>query len=141
VAEARQEVEAPEAVVLFERTRFVSWRHDLVEENLGELGDGLGSAGEGRLAGGALRRLPPGERRPEERSPDRWCRPHEVHEGDWWRRFHGEASACQLCFGVRKYPFTAHSWVETHGDPLDDDPGRRAGYTASHRVTAGPARR
>ena len=39
-----------------------------------------------------------------------------------------------LCFGVRKYPFGAHSWVEAHGERLDDDPPRIDGYTVIHRI-------
>jgi len=39
-----------------------------------------------------------------------------------------------LCFGVKKFPFTAHTWVEVLGDRLDDDPPRLQLYTVIHRV-------
>jgi hypothetical protein len=41
-----------------------------------------------------------------------------------------------LCFGVRKFPFEAHSWVESYGEPLDHDPARVRALTVIHR-TAG----
>jgi hypothetical protein len=40
----------------------------------------------------------------------------------------------ELCFGVKKFPFAAHSWVETCGERLDDDPGRLQRYVVIHRV-------
>lgn len=39
-----------------------------------------------------------------------------------------------LCFGVKKFPFSAHTWVEAFGEPLDDDPPRLQHYTVIHRV-------
>ena len=44
--------------------------------------------------------------------------------------------AAELCFGVKSYPFRAHSWVEAYGQLLDDDPPRIAGYTLIHRLSA-----
>jgi hypothetical protein len=40
----------------------------------------------------------------------------------------------ELCFGVKKFPFTAHTWVEVFGERLDDDPPRLQLYTVIHRV-------
>lgn len=40
----------------------------------------------------------------------------------------------ELCFAVKKYPFTAHAWVEAYGEPLDDEPSRLKRYTVIHRV-------
>lgn len=40
----------------------------------------------------------------------------------------------ELCFGVRKFSFGAHSWVEAYGEPLDDDPTRLTTYTVIYRV-------
>jgi hypothetical protein len=40
----------------------------------------------------------------------------------------------ELCFGVKKYPFSAHTWVEAFGESLDDDPPRLQHYTVIHRV-------
>ncbi len=40
----------------------------------------------------------------------------------------------ELCFAVKKYPFTAHAWVETYGEPLDDEPSRLRRYIVIHRV-------
>lgn len=40
----------------------------------------------------------------------------------------------ELCFAVKKFPFTAHSWVEAYGHPLDDEPARLRAYTVIHRV-------
>jgi hypothetical protein len=39
-----------------------------------------------------------------------------------------------LCFGVQKFPFMAHSWVEALGEQLDDDPSRLRFYTLIHRI-------
>jgi hypothetical protein len=39
-----------------------------------------------------------------------------------------------LCFGVKKFPFSAHTWVEAFGESLDDDPLRLQHYTVIHRV-------
>jgi Transglutaminase-like superfamily len=44
--------------------------------------------------------------------------------------------AAELCFGVKKYPFGAHAWVEAYGQPLDDDPPRLAAYTVIQRLSA-----
>jgi hypothetical protein len=41
----------------------------------------------------------------------------------------------EICFGVMKFPFGAHSWVEAYGEPLDDDPERLSAYTVIHRVS------
>jgi hypothetical protein len=40
----------------------------------------------------------------------------------------------ELCFAVKKFPFTAHSWVEVQRQPLDDAPARLLAYTVIHRV-------
>jgi hypothetical protein len=40
----------------------------------------------------------------------------------------------QLCFGVKKFPFAAHTWVESCGVVLDDDPPRLVHYTVIQRV-------
>ena len=42
--------------------------------------------------------------------------------------------AC-LVYGVRKFPFEAHAWVEAYGQILDDCPPRIAGYAVIHRAT------
>lgn len=39
-----------------------------------------------------------------------------------------------LCYGVKKFPFEAHAWVEAYGTVLDDRPSRIPGYTVIHRV-------
>jgi hypothetical protein len=39
-----------------------------------------------------------------------------------------------ICFGVRKFPFAAHTWVESFGEPLDDNPARLRQFTVIHRV-------
>ena len=39
----------------------------------------------------------------------------------------------EICFGVTKFPFGAHSWVEAYGEPLDDDPSRLSAYTVIYR--------
>ena len=41
----------------------------------------------------------------------------------------------ELCFGVKKFPFSAHSWIEVCGERLDDHPPRVQSYTVIHRVT------
>ena len=41
----------------------------------------------------------------------------------------------ELCYGVKKFPFAAHSWVETHGEILDDRPARIPQYTLIHQVS------
>lgn len=43
--------------------------------------------------------------------------------------------AAEICFGVRKFPFAAHSWVESFGELLDDDPPRVRQFTVIHRVS------
>jgi len=40
----------------------------------------------------------------------------------------------ELCFGVKKFPFAAHAWVESCGVILDDDPPRLGHYTVIQRV-------
>ena len=40
----------------------------------------------------------------------------------------------ELCFGVKKFPFAAHTWVEAWGEWLDDDPGRLRHYVVIHRI-------
>jgi len=47
-----------------------------------------------------------------------------------------QAIPAQLCFAVKKFPFTAHAWVETYGEPLDDEPSRLGRYTVIHRVAS-----
>ena len=42
--------------------------------------------------------------------------------------------AAELCFGVKKFPFSAHAWVEVLGERFDDDPRRVERYTVIHRV-------
>lgn len=44
--------------------------------------------------------------------------------------------AAELCFGVKKFPFAAHSWVEAYGVQLDDDPSRLEALTVIHRIRA-----
>ena len=39
-----------------------------------------------------------------------------------------------LCYGVKKFPFGAHSWVEAYGEVLDDDPETARRYVVIHRV-------
>jgi len=39
-----------------------------------------------------------------------------------------------ICFGVRKFPFAAHTWVEALGEPLDDNPQRIRHFTVIHRA-------
>lgn len=39
-----------------------------------------------------------------------------------------------LCFGVKKFPFSAHTWVEACGERLDDDPPRLRHYVVIHRI-------
>ena len=41
-----------------------------------------------------------------------------------------------LCFGVKKFPFEAHSWVESHGEILDDFPPRVSHYQVIHRIAS-----
>lgn len=41
----------------------------------------------------------------------------------------------ELVYGVRKFPFAAHSWVETHGEILDDRPSRVSAYTPIHQIS------
>jgi Transglutaminase-like superfamily len=41
-----------------------------------------------------------------------------------------------ICMAVKKFPFAAHSWVETaSGTRLDDYPPRLAEYTVIHRIS------
>lgn len=40
----------------------------------------------------------------------------------------------RLCYGVRKFPFAAHAWVEASGEILDDRPSRIATYTVIHQT-------
>ncbi len=40
----------------------------------------------------------------------------------------------EICFGVHKFPFTAHSWVEACGELLDDNPARLKGFSVIHRM-------
>ena len=40
----------------------------------------------------------------------------------------------QLCFGVKKFPFAAHSWVEAYDEVLDDDPQSVRHYTVIERI-------
>jgi hypothetical protein len=40
----------------------------------------------------------------------------------------------EICFGVRKFPFAAHTWVEALGEHLDDDPSRLRHFTVIHRA-------
>jgi len=42
----------------------------------------------------------------------------------------------QICFGVRKFPFAAHTWVEAFGEFLDDDPSRLPHFTVIHRAAS-----
>lgn len=41
----------------------------------------------------------------------------------------------EICFGVRKFPFAAHTWVEACGESLDDDPARLRHFTVIHRTS------
>lgn len=41
----------------------------------------------------------------------------------------------EICFGVRKFPFAAHTWVEACGELLDDNPSRLHQFTVIHRMT------
>lgn len=45
-----------------------------------------------------------------------------------------QAIPAEICFGVKKFSFGAHSWVEVYGEPLDDDPSRLSDYTVIYRV-------
>jgi hypothetical protein len=40
----------------------------------------------------------------------------------------------EICFGVRKFPFAAHTWVEACGEFLDDNPARLQHFTVIHRM-------
>jgi Transglutaminase-like superfamily len=44
--------------------------------------------------------------------------------------------SAQICFGVRKFPFAAHTWVEAFGELLDDDPSRLPHFTVIHRAAS-----
>ncbi|MGH9379705.1 MAG: lasso peptide biosynthesis B2 protein [Thermoanaerobaculia bacterium] len=44
--------------------------------------------------------------------------------------------AASLCYGVKKFPFEAHTWVESQGEILDDFPARVTRYRVIHRVSA-----
>jgi hypothetical protein len=35
----------------------------------------------------------------------------------------------QICFGVRKFPFLAHAWVEEGGRVVNESPGKVQKYT------------
>lgn len=39
-----------------------------------------------------------------------------------------------LVFGVKKFPFAAHTWIECEGEVLDDFPPRVAAYTPIKRI-------
>jgi hypothetical protein len=59
------------------------------------------------------------------------CLPKAVTTFHLLRR---QGLAAELCFGVRKFPFVAHSWVEAFGAVLDDAPERIETFTVIHRV-------
>ena len=50
-----------------------------------------------------------------------------------WHLLRRQGIAADLCVGVAKFPFRAHSWVEFQGEVLDDDPARVSKYTVLHR--------
>ncbi|HEY6324072.1 MAG TPA: lasso peptide biosynthesis B2 protein [Thermoanaerobaculia bacterium] len=50
-----------------------------------------------------------------------------------WHLLRRQGIAADLCFGVAKFPFRAHSWVEFQGEILDDDPARVNRYTVLQR--------
>jgi hypothetical protein len=47
---------------------------------------------------------------------------------------HKQGIPAEICFGVRKFPFAAHTWVEALGEHLDDDPSRLQHFTVIHRA-------
>ena len=61
------------------------------------------------------------------------CLPKAVTTFHLLRR---QGISAELCFGVMKFPFGAHSWVEAYGEPLDDDPTRLSAYTVIHRAAS-----
>jgi hypothetical protein len=61
------------------------------------------------------------------------CLPKAVTTFELLRR---QGLPARLCFGVRKFPFAAHSWVEASGLVLDDDPPRVAFYQVIHDLHA-----
>lgn len=46
----------------------------------------------------------------------------------------GQGIPAEICFGVRKFPFGAHTWVESYGEPLDSDPPAVRRLTVIHRA-------
>jgi len=52
-----------------------------------------------------------------------------------WHLLRRQGISAELCFGVAKYPFGAHSWVDAHGEILDDDPERIQRYTVIYRLS------
>lgn len=50
-----------------------------------------------------------------------------------WHLLRRQGIAADLCIGVAKFPFRAHSWVDFQGEILDDDPARVSQYTVLHR--------
>src|SRR6202035_6179282 len=61
------------------------------------------------------------------------CLPKAVTAFHLMRR---QGLAAELCIGVKKFPFAAHSWVEAYGLQLDDDPPRLDALTVIHRISA-----
>jgi hypothetical protein len=59
------------------------------------------------------------------------CLPKALTTAHLLRR---QGIAAEICFGVKKFPFAAHSWVEAGGEQLDDDPPRLRHYTVIHRI-------
>jgi len=41
----------------------------------------------------------------------------------------------ELCFGVKKFPFSAHAWVDAYGEHLTDEPAGIKHYNVIHRVS------
>jgi hypothetical protein len=107
----------------------------------------LGALGRGRARGASQVSWPPEEGREQaERTfaavqratafyyrRRRDCLPKAVTAFQLLRR---QGLAAELCFGVKKFPFAAHSWVEAYGVRLDDDPSRIDALTVIHRISA-----
>ncbi len=60
------------------------------------------------------------------------CLPKAVTTFHLLRR---QGLVAELCFGVKKFPFAAHSWVEAYGLRLDDEPSRIEELTVIHRIS------
>lgn len=52
-----------------------------------------------------------------------------------WHLLRLRGLPAKLCFGVRKFPFNAHAWVECGDWIFDDHPGRIRSYTLLKRLT------